>query len=80
MSIPLREKVQFLLLDFQTLRSPTFGFHSQSIFVAEGRLNIGSQSLYITAQADASEFPPEDSTPSCPLRDGLDLSSMRPQP
>ena len=33
-----------------------------------------------TSQEGAFEFPLEGSTPSCPLRDGLDLSSTRPQP
>ena len=68
MSIPLQEKIQFLLLDSQTLGSPTFGFQMS---VAKG---------CVTSQEDASEFPLEGSTPSCPLRDGLDLSSTRPQP
>ena len=80
-SIPLQEKVVSLLVNSQRKGSPTWIFIWQILLPWVGwTIHCRGSKGCVTSQEDASGFPPGDSTPSCPPQDGLDPSSMRPQP
>ena len=70
-----------LLVNSQRKGSPTWIFIWKILLPWVGwTFHYHGSKACVTSQEDASGFPPGDSTPSCLPQDGLDPSSMRPQP